>query len=165
MHAADSASPTATGARADAITPRVWIVAPVTAADGPTLAAGNEAGLLFACKLGTDISFLGREAVEKANNTPFGLSAGIVAKMLTERPVSPRVVRESVPPAVEAAVCALAIRDGKIPPTINLENPDEECDLDYTPHVAREKKVRVALNNSFGFGGHNATLVASAFEG
>ena len=66
---------------------------------------------------------------------------------------------------IEMAACALAIRDSVIPPTINLENPGEECDLDYTPNVAREKTVRVALNNSFGFGGHNATLVASAFEG
>jgi len=66
---------------------------------------------------------------------------------------------------VEMAACALAIRDSVIPPTINLENPGEGCDLDYTPNVAREKKVRVALNNSFGFGGHNATLVATAFEG
>jgi 3-oxoacyl-[acyl-carrier-protein] synthase II len=65
---------------------------------------------------------------------------------------------------VEMAACALAIRDSVIPPTINLENPSEECDLDYTPNVAREKRVRVALNNSFGFGGHNATLVASAFQ-
>jgi len=65
---------------------------------------------------------------------------------------------------VEMAACALAIRDSVIPPTINLENPGEECDLDYTANVAREKKVRVALNNSFGFGGHNATLVAAAFE-
>jgi 3-oxoacyl-[acyl-carrier-protein] synthase II len=67
--------------------------------------------------------------------------------------------------AVEMAACALAIRDSVIPPTINLENPDPECDLDYVPNAAREKKVRVALNNSFGFGGHNATLVAMAFEG
>jgi len=66
---------------------------------------------------------------------------------------------------IEMAACALAIRDSVIPPTINLENPGEECDLDYTPNVSHEKKVRVALNNSFGFGGHNATLVASAFEG
>jgi 3-oxoacyl-[acyl-carrier-protein] synthase II len=65
---------------------------------------------------------------------------------------------------VEMAACALAIRDSVIPPTINLENPGKECDLNYTPNVARERKVRVALNNSFGFGGHNATLVASAFE-
>jgi 3-oxoacyl-[acyl-carrier-protein] synthase II len=67
--------------------------------------------------------------------------------------------------AVEMAACALAIRDSVIPPTINLENPDEECDLDYTPNVAREKKVRVAVNNSFGFGGHNATLVVAEFTG
>jgi len=67
--------------------------------------------------------------------------------------------------AVEMAACALAIRDSVIPPTINLDNPDPECDLDYTPMTAREKKVRVAVTNSFGFGGHNATLVATAFEG
>jgi 3-oxoacyl-[acyl-carrier-protein] synthase II len=67
--------------------------------------------------------------------------------------------------AIEMAACALAIRDSVIPPTINLENPGEECDLDYTPNVAREKKIRVALNNSFGFGGHNATLVATEFTG
>src|SRR3984893_15974871 len=66
---------------------------------------------------------------------------------------------------VEMADCALAIRDSVIPPTINLENPSEECELDYTPNVAREKKVRVVLNNSFGFGGHNATLVATQFTG
>src|ERR1700730_9975210 len=66
---------------------------------------------------------------------------------------------------MEMAACALAIRDGVIPPTINLENPDPQCDLDYTANKSKEKKVRVIMNNSFGFGGHNATLVASAFEG
>ena len=66
--------------------------------------------------------------------------------------------------AVEMAVCALSIRDSIIPPTINLENPDDECDLDYTPKVAKEKKVRIAINNSFGFGGHNATLVAAEYN-
>src|SRR5213082_940766 len=66
--------------------------------------------------------------------------------------------------AMEMAACALAIRDGVIPPTINLENPDPLCDLDYTANKAKEKKVRVVMNNSFGFGGHNATLVATAFE-
>ncbi len=65
--------------------------------------------------------------------------------------------------AVEMAACALAMRDSVIPPTINLDNPDEGCDLDYTANVAKEKKVRVALNNSFGFGGHNATLVVTEF--
>ena len=67
--------------------------------------------------------------------------------------------------AVEMAACALAIRDSVIPPTINLDNPDPECDLDYTPKVAKQKKIRIALNNSFGFGGHNATLVAAEFTG
>jgi 3-oxoacyl-[acyl-carrier-protein] synthase II len=67
--------------------------------------------------------------------------------------------------AVEMAACALAIRDGIIPPTINLENPDPECDLDYTAGKAKERPVRVAINNSFGFGGHNATLVATRFDG
>ena len=65
--------------------------------------------------------------------------------------------------AIEMAACALAIRDGLVPPTINLDNPDPECDLDYVPHKARERKIKVALNNSFGFGGHNATLIAREF--
>src|SRR6202045_1514878 len=65
--------------------------------------------------------------------------------------------------AVEMAACALSIQNGVIPPTINLENPEPQCDLDYTPNVAKEKKVRVAMNNSFGFGGHNATLIATEF--
>ena len=65
--------------------------------------------------------------------------------------------------AVEMAACALAMRDSVIPPTINLDNPDDECDLDFTPKVAKQKKVRVVMNNSFGFGGHNATLVAREF--
>ena len=63
---------------------------------------------------------------------------------------------------VESAVCVLAIKYGVIPPTINLDNPDPDCDLDYVPNVARTKDVRLALNNSFGFGGHNATLAFRA---
>ncbi|MCL6639212.1 MAG: beta-ketoacyl-ACP synthase II [Firmicutes bacterium] len=60
---------------------------------------------------------------------------------------------------LEAAVCVLSIDRGVIPPTINYEYPDPECDLDCVPNVARKKEVNVALSNSFGFGGHNATLV------
>jgi 3-oxoacyl-[acyl-carrier-protein] synthase II len=60
--------------------------------------------------------------------------------------------------AVEAAVSALAISEGVIPPTINYENPDPECDLDYVPNEARKVDVRLALSNSFGFGGQNAVL-------
>jgi 3-oxoacyl-[acyl-carrier-protein] synthase II len=62
---------------------------------------------------------------------------------------------------VEAVLCALAIRDGVIPPTINLEKPDPLCDLDYTPNTARERKIRIAMSNSFGFGGHNASIIMS----
>jgi 3-oxoacyl-[acyl-carrier-protein] synthase II len=61
--------------------------------------------------------------------------------------------------AVEAIFSTLAIRDGKLPPTINYEVPDPECDLDYVPNVSRDADVRVAISNSFGFGGHNASIV------
>jgi 3-oxoacyl-[acyl-carrier-protein] synthase II len=65
---------------------------------------------------------------------------------------------------IESAVCALAVKHGVIPPTINLDHPDPACDLDYVPNVARERKVRLALNNSFGFGGHNASLAFRALS-
>jgi 3-oxoacyl-[acyl-carrier-protein] synthase II len=66
---------------------------------------------------------------------------------------------------VESIACILAIQNSLIPPTINLENPEDECDLDFTALTAKERKVRVAVNNSFGFGGHNATLIIKGFEG
>ena len=66
--------------------------------------------------------------------------------------------------SVEAIVCLLAIRDGMLPPTINLENPDPECDLDYIPNRARPKTVDVTLSNSFGFGGQNITLILRRFS-
>ena len=65
---------------------------------------------------------------------------------------------------VEAAVCALAIRHGIVPPTLNLENPDPDCDLDYVPNQARKMQVNVAISNNLGFGGHNASLVFKAFK-
>ncbi|MFC2006309.1 beta-ketoacyl-ACP synthase II [Chloroflexota bacterium] len=66
--------------------------------------------------------------------------------------------------AVEAATCIMAIRDGIIPPTINLTHPDPECDLDYVPNVSRQGKVTTALSNSFGFGGHNSVLILREYS-
>jgi 3-oxoacyl-[acyl-carrier-protein] synthase II len=67
--------------------------------------------------------------------------------------------------SVEAAVAIKAIQEGVIPPTLNYEHPDPDCDLDYTPNRARRLPVRVAMTNSFGFGGHNATLLFRAVSG
>jgi 3-oxoacyl-[acyl-carrier-protein] synthase II len=67
--------------------------------------------------------------------------------------------------AVEAIACLLAIRDGVVPPTINLDHPDQDCDLDYVPHAARDHRVDVAMSNSFGFGGQNTTLVLRRLSG
>ena len=65
---------------------------------------------------------------------------------------------------VEMVFCLLAMRDGVIPPTINYETPDPLCDLDYTPNQARQRNVSVAMSNSFGFGGHNASLLVRRYE-
>lgn len=65
---------------------------------------------------------------------------------------------------VEAIATAFALRDQILPPTINLENPDPECDLDYVPNVARKADVHVAVSNTFGFGGHNATVILKRYE-
>jgi 3-oxoacyl-[acyl-carrier-protein] synthase II len=66
--------------------------------------------------------------------------------------------------AIEAAICIMTIREGIIPPTINLTQPDPECDLDYVPNVARKAQVTTALSNSFGFGGHNSVLILRKYS-
>ncbi len=67
--------------------------------------------------------------------------------------------------AIEAVATALAVRDGKVPPTIHYENPDPACDLDYVPNTARDHGVRVALSNSFAFGGNSSVVVLSRYDG
>jgi 3-oxoacyl-[acyl-carrier-protein] synthase II len=67
--------------------------------------------------------------------------------------------------AIEAVFCILAIRDEILPPTINYRTPDPECDLDYVPNEPRKALPKHVMSNSFGFGGHNATLIFSRFEG
>jgi 3-oxoacyl-(acyl-carrier-protein) synthase len=66
--------------------------------------------------------------------------------------------------AVEAIICIKTILEGCLPPTINYESPDPECDLDYVPNVARARRIDAALSNSLGFGGHNTALIVSRFE-
>jgi 3-oxoacyl-[acyl-carrier-protein] synthase II len=66
--------------------------------------------------------------------------------------------------AVEALFCVLAIRDQVIPPTINYETPDPECDLDFVPNTARKSRVVTTMSNSFGFGGTNGTLIFRRYE-
>ena len=66
--------------------------------------------------------------------------------------------------ALEAIICLLALRDGLIPPTINYEQPDPACDLDYVPNQARPADLRVVMSNAFGLGGHNATILLGREE-
>ncbi|HTA16659.1 MAG TPA: beta-ketoacyl-[acyl-carrier-protein] synthase II, partial [bacterium] len=66
---------------------------------------------------------------------------------------------------IEAVACVKMMQTGKVHPTANLANPDPECDLDYIPNVARERRLRRVMSNGFGFGGVNASLVFGAFEG
>ena len=109
---------------------------------------------------------------------PHGTSTGLgdiaesqaIAKIFGDKDANPNLLVSSTKSmhghmlgatgAIEAIVCVKAITEGKVPPTINLDNQDEHvANLDYVPHKTRDKKVHVALSNSFGFGGHNATLI------
>jgi 3-oxoacyl-[acyl-carrier-protein] synthase II len=99
---------------------------------------------------------LGDKAETAAVKRVFGDHAGRLAISSTKSQLGHTLGASG---GIELVVCALSIARGAIAPTINLENPDPDCDLDYTPNVARDATVDVAMSNSFGFGGHNASLV------
>jgi 3-oxoacyl-[acyl-carrier-protein] synthase II len=99
---------------------------------------------------------LGDLAETKAIKKTFGDYAKTVAVSSTKSQLGHLLGASG---GVEAVITAMTIHRNLIPPTINLDEPDAECDLDYVPHKARDKKVTVAMSNSFGFGGHNASLL------
>jgi 3-oxoacyl-[acyl-carrier-protein] synthase II len=104
---------------------------------------------------------LNDRAETAAIRTALGAHAGRVAVSSTKSMIGHLLGAAG---GVEAVVCVKAIETGVIPPTINYEHPDPECDLDYTPNEARRRPVRTAMSNSFGFGGHNATLLFTAYN-
>jgi len=121
---------------------------------------------------------LNPDAVEYINahgtSTPLGDAAETVAVKRVFGPHAKRLALSSTKSqlghtlgasgGIELVVCALTLSRGVIAPTINLETPDPACDLDYTPRVARQANIRVAMSNNFGFGGHNASLILSRIE-
>ena len=104
---------------------------------------------------------LGDKAETAAVKRVFGLHAKRLALSSTKSQLGHTLGASG---GIELVVCALTINHGVIAPTINLETPDPDCDLDYTPKVAREARIRVTMSNNFGFGGHNASLILGRLD-
>jgi 3-oxoacyl-[acyl-carrier-protein] synthase II len=104
---------------------------------------------------------LGDKAETQAVKSVFGATAKTVSISSTKSQLGHLLGASG---GVELVLSVLAMRDSLIPPTINLDEPDEACDLDYTPNKARERRVHVVMSNSFGFGGHNASLIAGRLK-
>jgi 3-oxoacyl-[acyl-carrier-protein] synthase II len=139
--------------------------------DGGPVARAMQTALDYACENATAIDYINAHATstqvgDKCETNAIKLLAGDYARngLLVSSTKSMTGHLLGGAGGVESAVCVLAIKNGVVPPTINLDYPDPECDLDYVPNTAREKKIRLALNNSFGFGGHNATLAFRAMD-
>jgi len=104
-------------------------------------------------------TYLGDIAETKAIKSVFGSHAYKLAVSSTKSAIGHLLGASG---GVEAIACIMALRSQTLPPTINLDNPDPECDLDYVPNQARDARVRIAMNNSFGFGGHNTCVILRA---
>jgi 3-oxoacyl-[acyl-carrier-protein] synthase II len=147
------------GATADAY----HVTAPAEGGEGIVRAmrmALDEAGLTPA-----DVGYINAHGTSTQANdgaetaaikTAFGKDANTVAVSSTKSMTGHTLGAAG---AIEVIFCVLGMRDGVLPPTINLDNPDPECDLDYVPHTSRKAKVDVSMTNSMGFGGHNASLL------
>jgi 3-oxoacyl-[acyl-carrier-protein] synthase II len=139
--------------------------------DGEGAARCMKVALRHACLNPEDISYVnahgtgtpqGDIAETKAVKTVFGVHARKIAVSSTKGATGHMLGAAG---AVEMVVCSKAIQTGIVPPTINYAVPDPECDLDCVPNTARQMKVEAVLNNSFGFGGHNASILARKFTG
>ena len=145
------------------------IVAPCS--DGDGAARAMELALRDACLKPTDIQYVNAHGT----STPLGDVAETLAvkRVFGDYAKNGLLVSSTksmighmlgAAGGVEAAACVKAIENGIAPPTINLENPDEQCDLDYVAHTARKADIKAAMSNSFGFCGHNASLIFKKYE-
>ena len=105
---------------------------------------------------------LGDKAETKAIKAVFGDAAKSVSISSTKSQLGHSLGASG---GIELILSIKAILESKIPPTINLTDPDPDCDLDYTPNVARDREIKYAMSNSFGFGGHNASMIVAKYEG
>ncbi|MCY0870036.1 MAG: beta-ketoacyl-[acyl-carrier-protein] synthase II, partial [Firmicutes bacterium] len=105
---------------------------------------------------------IGDEMESRAIRTVFGAHADVLAVSSTKSMTGHLLGAAG---GIEAIATVQVLREGILPPTINLDTPDPGCDLDYVPNKARKRDVRTAMSNSFGFGGHNACLIFTRFEG
>ena len=138
--------------------------------DGAGMARAMRAALADAQLSATDVDYVNAHGTATPSNdvaetraikTVFGADAHSLWISSTKSMVGHMLGGAA---AFETVVAALAIVHSVVPPTINLEDPDPQCDLDYTPHVARERRLRAVLNNSFGFGGQNAALLLRSLQ-
>jgi len=149
--------------------------------DAHHIAAPDEQGLgaQASMRVALQDAGIGPEAIDYVNahgtSTPLGDAAEVLAVRAVFAEHASRIVMGSTKSmtghtlgaagGIESIAAVLAVRDGVIPPTINLENPDDGFDLDFAANEAQERPVRAALNNSFGFGGHNVSIIFGRFEG